>query len=242
MIEKTKSYTMFKVRTDNREKGIDQKHVDRLKESIQNRNMLELRPILVNANNEVIDGQHRLEAAKQLGLAIWYKVDKSLVATDMILLNNNKSWNLSDHFHFFIKNNYEHYKKLNDFIKQKNISLKIALTIFQKNIDYTKFKKGEFKFEETQNADIYFLCKQTIDLIKKLSTNSIFINGAKFWGAMVALFKEPNFNAEIWFDNLNKLIYRIGVKPSKREYILSFLDIHNYRNNDKILIDKVPEK
>jgi hypothetical protein len=50
LIQNTKNYSMFKFRADNREK-ISDGHVEKLVESIKTRNLLEMRPIIVNANH-----------------------------------------------------------------------------------------------------------------------------------------------------------------------------------------------
>ena len=40
-----------------------------------------MRPIVVNKKMEVMDGQHRLMAAKQLGVEIYYQEEKNLEKT-----------------------------------------------------------------------------------------------------------------------------------------------------------------
>ncbi len=92
MIKKTKNYEMFTFREDNREK-IDQSHVQRLVFSIEKRNLLELRPIIVNEKFEVIDGQHRLMAAKFLDVEIFYQQEKKLDAKDIITMNITNTLN-----------------------------------------------------------------------------------------------------------------------------------------------------
>ena len=85
MIQKTKDYEMFKFRDDNR--PLSQPHLKALIDSIKSKNLLEMRPIQVNAQFEVIDGQHRIAAAKALGVDIYYQVEESLNPEDIIRLN-----------------------------------------------------------------------------------------------------------------------------------------------------------
>lgn len=68
-MEKTKNYSLFKKYAKNRD--IDGRHVEKLIASIKTANLLDCEPILVNEKMEVIDGQHRLEAAKSLNLDIY---------------------------------------------------------------------------------------------------------------------------------------------------------------------------
>jgi len=90
MIRKTTNYEIFTFREDNREK-IDKKHLARLVESIKSRNLLELRPIMVNEKLEIVDGQHRLLAAKQLGYEIYYQKEENLDCADIVRMNLSKA-------------------------------------------------------------------------------------------------------------------------------------------------------
>ena len=64
----TTDYTKFKKTRGNR--PVDAAHVEQLKKLISDRDLED--PIRVNKNMEVIDGQHTLEARKQLDLKIPY--------------------------------------------------------------------------------------------------------------------------------------------------------------------------
>ena len=67
VIHVTKNYDMFKTVKGNRE--IDKGHVARLKKEIKKRD-LDL-PIFINEHDEVVDGQHTLQARKELGYSMW---------------------------------------------------------------------------------------------------------------------------------------------------------------------------
>lgn len=133
MIKSTKDYSLFKLRNDNREHGINKTHLDYLIEKIKLRNLLDLNPIIVNEDFEVINGQHRLEAAKRLNLPIYYRVIEKCSAKDIIDLNFSKSWTMSDYLHFYCENNYEEYIKLKEFIYKSRLTLKVALNLSQGN-------------------------------------------------------------------------------------------------------------
>jgi hypothetical protein len=72
---KTSDHGIFKKCPTNR--PIDPTNLRHIKASLMINNMLEFRPIMVNKNMEVIDGQHRLEAAKELGLEVFYQINES---------------------------------------------------------------------------------------------------------------------------------------------------------------------
>ena len=58
----TTDYDIFKGIVGNRK--VEKKHVEMLTGAIDRNNLLNVRPIIVNEEMMVIDGQHRLEAAK----------------------------------------------------------------------------------------------------------------------------------------------------------------------------------
>jgi len=126
MIQKTKKYDIFKFREDNRQK-IDENHVKRLIESIKNRNLLEFRPIMLNSDYEVIDGQHRLLAAKELNIEIFYEIHKDLKSGDIIELNVAKTWQMEDYLNYYVKNGHKEYQNFDAFLKKNNLSINIGL-------------------------------------------------------------------------------------------------------------------
>ena len=67
-VYKTNNYDIFKLMPNNR--NVNLTHVGRLKLSFKE--MYLISPIIVNSRMEIIDGQHRLHAAKELNLPIYY--------------------------------------------------------------------------------------------------------------------------------------------------------------------------
>lgn len=241
-MQKTKDYHLFKFREDNRDR-IDQNHVKRISESIKTRNLLELRPISVNAKMEVIDGQHRLLAAKELGVEIYYNVEKSLKSEDIILMNIAKVWNTYDYLNYYCKNGNQEYIKLYGFMKANNITLKIALslTMAPQHDAHHKFKLGEYVFPEegvaTKEID---LCWDIINYIKRMNGFSSYTASSRFWKALTKLVRHHNFSQEKFRNNLEKMVERVKSKASTADYLQMLMDIHNWRNN--VRIDLIEEK
>ena len=235
MISKTKDYDRFKFREDNRCQ-IDQGHVKKLIESIRERNLLEMRPIYVNENFEVIDGQHRLLAAQALNVDIYFKIEKNLRAEDIILMNINKSWGVNDFLNYYCVNNFEEYKKLRNFVEKNNLPLRAALSI---SIGYTDrsyhlFKTGKFIFDESFFSESIIIFSETIDFIRKMNNNNSYTASARFWKAGLKLIKQLNFNKEKWMKNLTKMVERFSIRASEEDYYKLMLDIYNWRNSDPI--------
>jgi hypothetical protein len=174
MIKSTTDYDQFIFRTDNREKKnsltpVDETHVKRLVESITECNLLHMQPIIVNEKLEIIDGQHRLSAAKRLGVEIYYQVVPNLTARDIILMNISKGWTLGDYLNFYVENGYPEYIKMKEFMKRHEVPLTVAMQMLSSScrIGNTDFRKGEFIFSSTlEDVEIYN-CWLTIDFIRK---------------------------------------------------------------------------
>lgn len=84
-IQRTNNYYMFKRLEGNR--FVDPKKVNKLKKSIDEVGYIS-NPIIVNEKMEVIDGQHRLEALKELGKPVEYIVQKNLDIKEVLFMNS----------------------------------------------------------------------------------------------------------------------------------------------------------
>lgn len=240
MILKTKEYSKFKLREDNRAKGIDSYHVDKLVESIKSCNMLDLRPICVNTNYEIIDGQHRLEAAKRLGIDIYYQVEERLDPKAIIRLNVAKSWTILDYLNFYVKNGFREYLKLEKFIKENQLPARVAINICigRTAAKLDEFRNGDFIFsEEVAKADIN-ICWGTIETIERINGKSIYCQSAKFWQALIKLINQHNFSLKKWQTNLTRFTEKFRPQVSADAYYAIFLEVHNYKNSVRIPLDE----
>lgn len=237
-MEKTKNYDMFVFRKDNRQR-LDAAHIQKLVQSIKARNLLELRPIIVNEAMEIIDGQHRLMAAKALGVDIYYQKEAKLDAADIIKINLSKSWNNNDYFNYYCQHEYPEYIKLREFIKKNEISLRVALKIVfgQMHKGFQQFRKGEFKFNsEVLDRDLS-ICWDTILHIKKINGHSPYTSSSRFWQALLLLIKHPHFDEKKWHINLRKMVSHFSPKANTEDYVAMVQNIYNFRSTMKIQID-----
>lgn len=155
IIKNTKNYDIFKFLEGNR--NIDTKHVNSLIESIKNKNLLSVRPILVDEKFNILDGQHRLEAAKMLDLPIFYFQISSDDKSEIIKLNqNNKNWKLKDFLKFHsINNNNKNYINILVTLNKFGWCLEEFFIFSDFNIRKIKcrkiFENGEYIFETNED-------------------------------------------------------------------------------------------
>jgi hypothetical protein len=94
----TSDYEKFKFLPTNRD--IDNGLVKRLMKSIDKIGFQSSKPILVNINNFIIDGQHRYLACKELGIPFFMEYMDEHLDSDIVIqcLNKNQNiWKLSDY-------------------------------------------------------------------------------------------------------------------------------------------------
>ena len=91
-LKSTKTYSIFNKVIGNR--NLDTKNLKRIKDSIS---LIGLQmPILVNENKSIIDGQHRLQAAKELEIPITYIISNESCEDNIDQLQISKKWTAYD--------------------------------------------------------------------------------------------------------------------------------------------------
>jgi len=109
---KTSDYDKFTILNGNR--GINQMHVRNLRKSFQNSYLL--CPILVNEKFEIIDGQHRFLAAKELNYPIFYIQVVDYGLEEVKTLNTNAiNWQKEDYLAAYCDLGFEEYIKFRKF-------------------------------------------------------------------------------------------------------------------------------
>lgn len=106
----TKDYNQFQLIGSNR--GVNRRHVNELKESMkQFPDLFPSFPVTVNENMFVIDGQHRLAAAKELGATVYYTVaEDTNLDTVRVVNTTQKRWTLMDYAQSYANEGREDYK------------------------------------------------------------------------------------------------------------------------------------
>lgn len=232
-MQKTTDYSMFQFRHDNRT-GISDKHVEKLKKSIKLNNLLEFRPMIVNQKMEVMDGQHRLMAAKELGVPIYF-IKEDIEQKHLITLNTLKSWSLSDYLNFYVKNGYEEYIKFNQFLLKSGLKISAAMRLQANNSHGLEiFRNGSFKFNEFNTFDKFDRINNILNYIKSLKTYSSFLNSVRLYCALIQVVSHENYDEGKFLKNIARLIDKIEPKATHAGYVKLFAEIHNWKNHKRV--------
>lgn len=241
----TRDHNKFRKFPGNR--TLKEGHVEKLMASIKQCDDLENHPIIVDEDYRVLDGQHRLEAAKRLGLAIYYKIDKDASHEKIIQINDCKlGWNIEDKFEYHIEYGNDDYRKIRDLCKEIGVNLAVALMFNGSSRE--SVIKGQVVYNLT-DKDVKDLTN--VGLIYKMTNEKMGGKSAHtkpFARALYTFFQAEGIDSD---DLVTK--YKTSPRPirptSIEDTLRQICDIYNYRRqvgkvaisfiNKKIIITKV---
>ena len=234
----TKDYSKFKSLVGNR--FVNRAHVRKLITSLEHKNMLQYHPILVTDKMVVIDGQHRLEAAKALGLEIFYKIVPGANLETVQELNSTmKEWTLKDFCESYAMLGREDYEELLKFSTRHGLSLSFSAQLLQgaiKNQSGTepnKVRNGTFKVLAQANAE------ETVRRMKEIQpyADAKSWKDPKFVRALVSLYSR-GMDHKRFVEKMRMTGVRLHRQVSYRDYVFEIMDIYNKGNKkDKIELD-----
>lgn len=232
---KTTDYNKFVKIAANRE--VD--HVSHIKKSMEGRFVPS--PIVVNEKMEVIDGQNRLEASKELGLPVYYCVFEGLGIEDVRAMNQaSKNWNKKDYIDSYAsegKEDYVLFQKFKDLYPDFTTSvdeflLRLALTNDRfsdgrHRLAYDAVKRGSFQIKDFQRS-----C-EVADMVmayKGLDNNRHPIYKRKeFACAIIKLARLPEFDNEEVIRKIKQYPRSFVPCRNTEDYIRMIEEIVNYR-------------
>ena len=231
----TKDYSLFKSIEGNR--LVNKRNVRDIIKSIEKNGYIGAYPILVNSNFEVIDGQHRLEACKELGIHVPYVVIVGGLKTVRDINSASRSWTFIDFINSEVQLGNKDILDLKEVFEMFNSEFPIGLVAGLVNgsrLSLRDIKGGKFKSKEKQETILFLTSISSLkDIIPKVYKRHAFVV------AINSIIKnEPTFSFYKFKSNLEKLQHR-------NEYMLTsgmltkfikrrILDIHNYKSRNPI--------
>jgi len=228
-VQQTKDYDLFKNIDGNR--SINQLHVKRLSNSMMNKHLIS--PIIVNEKYQIIDGQHRFEASKNLDLPVYYIVIPGYGLEEVQILNqNSKNWSVNDFLDGYCNLGKEDYIKFRDFVDQYDFSISTAHAIAMNAVSggnqWNAFKNGNFVFDD------YLGAIERADRLTALKAYTDLYNDRHFVFSMIKLINNPDFE---FITFLQKLSFQNGALVPCRDvktYITLIEEIYNYKSRNKV--------
>lgn len=229
----TTEYDIFKF--DPTQRPPDPRWVDTLAKEIQKNNLLEDWPITVNRDFVILDGQHRLLAAKKLGVPIYFKFASKMQPEDVPAANSStRSWRYSDYLHSFAAKGVESYLMLKKFMEIWPFSLEISrmlLTAGQIEKSDTDFKTGKFKIK-----DYNFAVKMAKHLIE-ISKYTDQVNRRFFVLALIYMSRNPAYDYKRMVKKISYQTAYITSQVDTYSYGIMLERIYNYRASKKDVVE-----
>lgn len=223
----TKNYGVFGKILGNR--TVAKEKVSELMEVIKKKNLLFASPIIVNLKYEIIDGQHRLEAARNLDLYIHF-IRADLIDEDMITFNiHNSNWTSNQYINFYAARGNQNYQNLLEFASENNITTTLAFCFLKgkkKNFKQ-KMQSGEYVFPPNEEVEI---AKQKIKSFRefsqkvfmKTSDRSIIMMVTSFSFIQAIAYVPSMHNYSIFFEKVLSHLELIRKESGYKPYIEYF--------------------
>jgi hypothetical protein len=227
---KTKDYGKFQFLQGNR--PLKPHHLERLKASFQTKD-LEV-PIIVNEKYEIIDGQHRFEVQKELGLPIVYIQKRGYGLHEVHALNMSRlNWGIKDFMNSYADLGMEEYIKYREFWKKYRFDHLTCLGILLGHssraggTEFTAFADGKFKIKSIKHAEEL---ADKIMMVKELYPGYLRSN---FVTAMIRLLNHPNYDHVEFLTKLRYQRDKMYDVASTNQYLQMIDEIYNYRRQGK---------
>lgn len=238
-VEKTQDYDKFKILEGNR--PLNRAHLKKLKASIEKSNHLNLHPVIVNQNFEVIDGQHRLQCARDLGVDIFFIKSDKIADEHLIECNvNQKSFECENYIDYFaIKNKNPEYVKLRDMLNSSGLKPKALLTLVLGVVSSSLLeflKTGKFRFpvaEDPKEIMQFYLNFIAYAQDKRLRPISMFTNH-NFTRALRWLHKTSGFEPLILFKKLDLRWFDLKPQRTSEDWYELLISIYNFKNHSRL--------
>lgn len=239
MIKKTKDYSKFQKLKGNREPDVT--HIRRLMKSITANNMLATNPIIVTKDFYVIDGQHRLSAAQQLDIDIYYAVsEEDLNLRDVVLLNDtNKRWLLEDFVDSYIKLGYEEYQTWKQFAKKYSLRLTTAATLLSMERESTVLPSYKSKLAKSGDFEIKDI-DYSIEFVEKLKqvepycyTTTVFQN-REFVRSVFSVINGEKYSWDDLIKYLSEYPEKLRKQYSRVDYLRQWEDVVKFSTRKRV--------
>lgn len=229
IIKQTTNYDMFKDIRGNRE--INRKHLKKLQESILDKNMLDLNPIIVNEEMRVLDGQHRLSACKNLNIPVSYIVADNGGIDEVKMLNTNvRNWTMKNFLDCYILRGLEEYQKIQRFMDKTGSTLGVAILLLTGNRTKSTdsviqdYRNGDFKATHEQYA--YNFVKDTKELAQ--FCNDDCYRDREFMTALGFVYRKGFTHKDLMEKIVKSRARFMGLK-TRKQYIRKFEDVLSWK-------------
>lgn len=221
-------------------------HIKRLCHSIKTNGVLQ-NPIIVNQDMDIIDGQHRLLAAKEASSSVFYIIVDGYSLKEVQVLNlSQKNWNKTDFLNGYADMGVKPYVKLRDFIKEnKDFTITNCIAMCSNRASFNSDISSKYRHDTVSNQKEVFeegtwkgrdfnLAQENANKIRMVKNYYDGYKRSVFVSAMLSLFQNENFNHVEFLNKLKLQQGKLQDCSNVAQYKILIEDIYNYRRRGKV--------
>lgn len=229
-------YKLFETINGNR--TISAKKVSKIKKDVDNGlNLFPYCPIVVNEANgkyQIIDGQHRFTASRELKLPIYYVIARELSIRDIARMNmNTDKWKYKDFLDCYIRLGDHNYQILKDWMTTHKTPIRLSLGLLMYAIprsngkDAEVFMDGRFKALHLQWATEF------INQVDAMFGEYYFNRDINLLKAVHKLNKIGKWDVDVMTQKLKSHRHMMEKMTSTKTYMFKLEQIYNMRNHSR---------
>ena len=228
----TDDYSMFNIHTG-LNRFVSPNKVSMLIKEIQKVDLLPNNPILVNEKYDIIDGQTRFLAAKELNKPIYFTIKSGITLDIAPSLNMvQKPWKHEDYIlHFETKGN-EHYKYLHEAYKRTGINISTLSNLLmngvvkQSGLNADIMRCGLFEVRYAELTETLYERAKDFDGINRFK----YWRCRNFLSALLTITTTKSYSHSQMIQKLLSVGYLLENKGNSEDFLKLLLDIYNWRN------------
>lgn len=236
-LESTKDYNLFRFHKEQR--PINPHHVKSLRQSMDKLGFLPSKPLQCIRNCTaliLVDGHHRLEAARSLGLPVSYVVEENVDREAITLVNSKmKAWGLNDFIRSQCVRGNAEYKRLRSYI-EGGLPVGIAANLLAGRCATgnggmsAKVRDGSYKVTTTKQADAL------LDFINALKGACPHVQNAQFIKALSLAWYLKEFDLGTFKARMLTNPAMLPRYSNMEDYLRAIEEIYNHRSRARIAI------
>lgn len=195
-----------------------------------------LSPITVNEKLQIIDGQNRFEALKQLHLPITFYIAEGYGIEEVKALNcTSRNWNPADLLHSLAVQGDEKAQQIEDIAKKYEGAFSITLiSVAGCGNHLTKYKVNSGQI--SNNFD-YKVCETVLNLCQEFMQNDFqrlgIAKDREFVRALRCMVINNNFDSSKMVDKIRKYYSNIYRCRTSEQYFQMLTDLYNFQSRAK---------
>jgi hypothetical protein len=245
-INATTNYDLFTLLDYNRPCN----DISQLERNILQCNKLEMSPIIVDKNFNIIDGQHRYLVAKKNNLILYYRIDPNASCENDIITYNkaSKTWTIDDYVHFYSMKGDKAAIFIKKMIQEHPLTCNEFIRLFVKHDKsmgasrYVKDGKITLNRNEQEIENILSNLKEVIDFLKTKFNQEAF-SIQKY--TLITIMTNKQYDHVHFMSQINKFggelsnaVANFRDKTQFRNRIISFVYNRSVKNEKKKFKDQ----